>query len=452
MELRLYNTITKLKDIFTPLDTNNVRMYVCGPTVYDYPHLGNALAVVIYDVLYRLLQDIYGVDRVLYVRNITDVDDKIIKAAEEQAISINELTDKITMIFRQNMSELNCLVPNFEPKATEHIEEMVEIINKLLNNGYAYLREGHVYFRVNKFGNYGDLSGRKLEDLVAGARVEISENKENPEDFVLWKPALENNFASPFGYGRPGWHIECSAMSSKYLGDDFDIHGGGVDLIFPHHTNEIAQSCCANEGSKYAKYWIHNGFLTVNGEKMSKSLGNFITIDELLKKGINGEVIRYVLLASHYRKPLDWNEKSLSDAKKALDSFYRVLQQVTLLEEVDAPQAFMNSLLDDLNTPQSFALMHEYVGNFNKSKDIEIAKKLKACGKLLGFLQQDPNQWFTSGDFNYEAIETKIKERIDAKIAKNWKLADEIRAQLKEQNIVLEDKASGETIWRVIDL
>ena len=448
MQLQLYNTLSKLKENFTPLNKNNVRMYVCGPTVYDYPHLGNALAVVIYDVLFRLLQQIYGADKVTYVRNITDVDDKIINAALAQGITIADLTTKITEIFHHNMAELKCLEPSFEPKATEHIPEMIDIINKLLANEHAYISEGHVYFRVHKFAKYGDISGRNLENLVAGARVEIAETKENPEDFVLWKPADKDNFDSPFGKGRPGWHIECSAMSSKYLGNDFDIHGGGIDLIFPHHTNEIAQSCCANQGSKYAHFWVHNGFLTVEGEKMSKSLGNFVTIDELLKKGINGEAIRYVLLASHYRKPIDWNEKALNDAKKALDSFYRVLQETNTQDEIAAPQEFMDTLLDDLNTPKSFAIMHEYAAIFNKTKDLDFANKLKACGKLLGFLQHDCDKWFTNSSVDAEYIETKIAERSNAKSAKNWQLADQIRNELKLQGIIIEDKPNGSSSWR----
>ncbi len=453
MKLYLYNSLSKSKELFKPIDPEHVKMYVCGPTVYDYPHLGNALAVVIYDVLFRVLQLIYGANKVIYVRNITDVDDKIINAVIEQKITVTELTSKITKIFQENMNELNCLTPSFEPKATEHIPEMVSIIEKLIKNECAYISEGHVYFRVHKFAQYGALSGRHLDEMIAGARVEIAEIKENPEDFVLWKPAkeIDYSFDSPFGLGRPGWHIECSAMSSKYLGDNFDIHGGGIDLIFPHHTNEIAQSCCASPGSKYANYWIHNGFLTVDGEKMSKSLGNFITTAELLEQGISGEVIRYVLLSSHYRKPIDWNHKALSDAKKALDSFYRVLQHSNAVIE-QVPQEFLSTLLDDLNTPQSFAILHEYVSQFNKANTQDekqlIATKLKSCGRLLGILCQDPHTWFTDVDVNHTYIEEQIAKRKAAKALKNWQLADEIRNQLKQLNIILEDSSDGSCSWR----
>ena len=441
MQLQLYNTLTKAKEVFTPLDQSKIKMYVCGPTVYDYPHLGNALAVVIYDVLYRLLKHIYGDNEVVYVRNITDVDDKIINAAKQQNILIHELTETITKIFQNNMNQLNCLEPSFEPKATEHINEMIDMITKLIEYGY---------FRVHKFIQYGEVSGRNIDDLIAGARVEIAEAKESPEDFVLWKTTEEDlgSFDSPFGRGRPGWHIECSAMSGKYLGSDFDIHGGGIDLIFPHHTNEIAQSCCAYPGSKYARYWVHNGFLTVNGEKMSKSLGNFITIEQLLQNGVNGEVIRYVLLSSHYRKPIDWNDKALSDAKKALDSFYRVLQEVD--EEVVVSQEILDDLLDDLNTPKAFAHMHEYAHEFNKTKDNKNANKLKAAGKFLGFFNYNCKDWFASEDVDHKYVESKIKERMIAKLAKNWQLADQIRNQLYEEGIILEDLADGSSNWRKI--
>lgn len=451
MQLYLYNSLSKKKEAFTPLNLNKIGMYVCGPTVYDYPHLGNALAVVIYDVLFRLLQYIYGKNNVNYIRNITDVDDKIINTAIAKKISISELTNKITHIFQNNMEALNCLNPTIEPKATQHIPEMIDMIEKLISNGHAYISDGHVYFRVHKFNQYGDLSGCKLEDLVAGSRVEVSESKENPEDFVLWKPAkdVDHSFDSPFGLGRPGWHIECSAMSHKYLGESFDIHGGGVDLVFPHHTNEIAQSCCAYPNSKYAKYWIHNGFLTVNGEKMSKSLGNFITTAELLDKGINGEVIRYILLNSHYRKPIDWNDKALNDAKKALDSFYRVLQKSNN-DDGEIPQEFYDTLLDDLNTPQSFAMLHQYVHDFNKNNDPEIAAKLKACGKLLGFFATNPDAWFKDSSIDPQYIEEQILKRSNAKAQKNWQEADSIRSSLKNQGIILEDLADGKCIWRKI--
>lgn len=447
MQLKLYNTLKKAKEDFHPINLNKVKMYVCGPTVYDYPHLGNALAVVIYDVLYRVLQYIYGTENVVYVRNITDVDDKIINAAQSHSISTEELTSKITAIFHNNIAKLNCLPPSFEPKATEHIAEMIEMINKLIENEYAYIKNNHVYFRVNKFVQYGEISGRSIDELIAGSRIDISELKENPEDFVLWKPTQDNlcKFDSPFGVGRPGWHIECSAMSNKYLGTDFDIHGGGIDLIFPHHTNEVAQSCCAYPGSKYARFWVHNGFLTVNGEKMSKSLGNFITIEELLKNNINGEVIRYLLLSSHYRKPIDWNEKAVSDAKKSLDSFYRVIDYSQ--NDTDLSQEILDTLLDDLNTPKSFSLMHEYAHNYNKTKDYKFADLLKSAGKFLGFFSYSNQEWFIGNNIDTDYIDKIIKQRSDAKQAKNWQLADEIRSNLLKEGIILEDTAQG-TTWR----
>jgi cysteinyl-tRNA synthetase len=451
MNLYLYNTLNKSKILFKPIDPNKIGMYVCGPTVYDYPHLGNALAVVIYDVLFRLLKIIYGKDKITYVRNITDIDDKIINAANKKNISITELSEEITNIFQQNMSKLNCLDPIIEPKATNHIQEMIAMIDKLIANDHAYISNSHVYFKVSSFAEYGRLSGRNLTELIAGARVEVADGKENPADFVLWKPSEDRNasFPSPYGNGRPGWHIECSAMSSKYLGDNFDIHGGGIDLIFPHHSNEIAQSCCASPGSSYANYWVHNGFLTVNGEKMSKSLGNFITIEELLNQDIHGEVIRYILLNSHYRKPIDWTDKAVFDAKKALDSFYRVLQNINL-PHAEVPQEFLDYLLDDLNTPGCFALMHEYTNVFNKSKNLKIAAQLKACGEMIGFFTEDPDKWFTGDSSGSEYIEEQIQKRIAAKKAKNWQLADEIREELKKQNIILEDKADGNCTYRKI--
>lgn len=451
MQIRLYNTISKSKEVFVPVDKNKVKMYVCGPTIYDYPHLGNALAVVIYDVLFRLFNHLYGKENVIYVRNITDVDDKIIQAAKQQNISIEKLTNKVAAIFHSNIKSLCCLDPTFQPKATEHIPEMIDIINKLIDGGYAYSANNHIYFRVKKFPDYYKLSGRNSEGLIAGARIEIDHDKENPEDFVLWKSENEDNFSSPFGPGRPGWHIECSAMSSKYLGNDFDVHGGGIDLIFPHHTNEIAQSCCAHPGSKYARFWIHNGFLTVNGEKMSKSLNNFITIEELLQKNIHGEVIRYVLLASHYRKPIDWNEKAVEDAKKALDSFYRVRKNADNDEEI-IDQEFLDALADDLNTPQALAKMHEYVHKYNKTEalpeKISYAKKLHFCCRFLGFFEEDVNKWFNNIDLDRDYINQKINDRNLAKLNKDWIQADRIRDELLEKGIILEDKANGVTQWR----
>lgn len=327
--LQLYNTLSGKKEPFKPLKEDHVTMYVCGPTVYARPHIGNARSVVVYDVLFRLLSTLYP--QVTYVRNITDVDDKINAAAIERGISIQALTSEVTQWFHDDITALGCLPPTHEPRATEHIDGMIEMIEQLIDRGHAYVGSDgeHVLFDVTSYHNYGLLSGRKLEDQEAGARVAVESYKHHAGDFVLWKPAddeddASSKFDSPWGVGRPGWHIECSVMSSRFLGNSFDIHGGGADLKFPHHENEIAQSCCANEGSVYARYWVHNGFLTVNGEKMSKSLGNFVTVRDLLDAGIKGEVIRLALLMSKYNEPLDWNSEKIRDAEKLLDKWYRI--------------------------------------------------------------------------------------------------------------------------------
>ncbi len=381
MNLKIFNSISKEKEDFQPLDPANISMYVCGPTVYSYPHLGNARSVVIYDLLFRLLKEIFP--KVTYVRNITDVDDKINKAAKDQNISIQELTAKFINIFEQDMSDIGVLKPTIEPKATENISEMINMIQILIDNGHAYESEGHVLFDVNSYKDYGKLSNRSLDDMISGSRVEVQDYKRNPLDFVLWKPSDINDddsaiFDSPWSRGRPGWHIECSAMSNKFLGNDFDIHGGGADLKFPHHDNEIAQSICCHPKSNHAKYWVHNGFLTVNGEKMSKSLGNFITVRDLLHKNTEGVVIRYLLLSTHYRKPLDFNDKALSDAKKAIDKFYNVINfsEIAQIDKSKYQNPFLQdvykALCDDLNSPVAFAILHKIV------KDI---KKRRGCYK-----------------------------------------------------------------------
>lgn len=451
MAIKLYNNLVKEKQIFTPLREDNITMYVCGPTVYERPHIGNARSTVVYDLLFRLLRHQYGADKVTYVRNITDVDDKINNAAKARKISIAALTKEVIGYFNEDLAALNCLKPNIEPKATEHIAEMIAIIEILLSKGNAYIADNHVYFSVASFKDYTKLSGRTLEDLVAGSRIDVNENKKHPADFVLWKPADEDDdpsaiFSSPWGDGRPGWHIECSAMSTKYLGHNFDIHGGGVDLIFPHHTNEIAQSCACFEHSSYAKYWIHNGFLTVNGEKMSKSLGNFFSVKELLDKNIPGEVIRYVLLATHYRKPLNWNDKSVLDAQKSLDSFYRVLEDAKAITEPVDITEIIDEISDDLNVPSAFSKLHALVKEYNKTKDKILAAKLYQAGKLLGFFEKTPAQWFDN-ESNTE-IDNLVEQRVQAKKDKNWALADDIRNQLKAQNITLEDHPDGSSTWR----
>ncbi len=450
MSIQLYNSLTKKKQLFIPLDRKRITMYVCGPTVYDRPHIGNARSTVIYDLLYRLLCHVYGTKEVLYVRNITDVDDKINNAAKERHISIHDLSKEIIAYFTHDMTALNCLVPNIEPKATENIAEMIAMIEKLIAKGHAYIVSNHVYYDVASYKDYTRLSGRSLNELIVGNRIEVSKHKKHQADFVLWKPSDAEDdpsavFASPWGEGRPGWHIECSAMSTKYLGHNFDIHGGGADLIFPHHTNEIAQSCACFEHSSYAKYWVHNGFLTVNGEKMSKSLGNFFTVKELLEKQIPGEVIRYTLLATHYRKPLNWNDEGRNNAQKTLDGFYRIIASKN-----DAKieiKEVVQDLCNDLNSPAVMATLHGIARDFYKashSKKTYLANKLYQSGRLLGFFNSTPEQWF--GRKKDQEIEQQIALRTQAKKDKNWILADEIRNTLKAQGVILEDKPDGSSV------
>lgn len=479
-----YDTLTRRKKALEPIEPGHVRMYVCGPTVYDRPHLGNARSVVVYDVLYRLLSHLYP--KVTYVRNITDVDDKINARAKERGISIRALTEEVTAQFHEDMGALNCLRPTIEPRATDHIAEMHGIIQKLIDNGHAYVKDGHVLFDVGsvkhyaaEMGNelhefvYGMLSHRVQDELVAGARVEVESYKKNAGDFVLWKPAepgadASSVFDSPWGAGRPGWHIECSAMASKHLGDTFDLHGGGADLMFPHHENEIVQSRCANPQSAFARMWVHNGFLTVNGEKMSKSLGNFTTVKDVLDKGVKGEVIRLALLSSKYNEPLDWNDKLIEDAKKTLDKWYRQIERPITFEESikqkdrlftqdGLSKPFTTALLEDLNVPKAIGLMHSLA-----------AEKLAFTGSILGLLQHTPEQWFKGASVGGHAVGTShvsavgqgvitdmnayvsanIEARISAKKAKNWAEADRIRKELAEQGIVLEDRPDGTTDWR----
>lgn len=463
MTLSLHNTLTRKKELFTPINPGHIGMYVCGPTVYDRAHLGNARAMVVFDVLYRMLKHSYP--NVTYVRNITDVDDKINASAKANGEAITALTERTIHAFHSDMAALNVLTPTHEPRATEHIGDMVAMIERLILQQHAYAAEGHVLFNVKGFEDYGKLSRRSLEEMIDGARVEVAPYKKNPGDFVLWKPskADEPGWDSPWGRGRPGWHIECSAMSTRYLGVNFDIHGGGADLQFPHHENEIAQSCCANRGSHYANYWVHNGFLTVNGEKMSKSLGNFVTVHDMLEKGVKGEVIRYALLATHYSKPLDWNDKGLEDAKKALDSFYTALAHAGPHEFVDSNGLFLtqaaedmhNALCDDLNTPKALACLHQLTKDINKSTDpherSRLAGVLQQSGLLLGLLGEQPNHWLGKNhdDQNLVAhIEAQINARNAARKEKNWAESDRIRDALAAEGITLEDKPGGVTEWR----
>lgn len=447
--MRLYNTLTKKQDELEPIMPGKVGMYVCGPTVYASPHIGNARSVVIYDLLFRVLAAKYDVN---YVRNITDVDDKINAAAKERGITIRQLTDEVEKDFNLAMKALGCLQPTHTPRATEHIAEMVDMIQRLIDGGFAYVAEGHVLFDVTKDKNYGHLSNRSPDEMIAGSRVEVAPYKKNAADFVLWKPAHAHDdesakFQSPWGVGRPGWHIECSAMSTKYLGYDFDIHGGGADLTFPHHENEVAQSCCAHNGSKYAHTWVHNGFLTVNGEKMSKSLGNFITVRELLDKGVNGEVIRFALLSSHYRDPLDWTDKLLYDAQKTVDRFYRIPE----IEKADASQPSKNllkCLYDDLNLSEAVAAIRLLINEVNSGTIDDISLiQLRNSIKFLGFYNQTADEYFGRQSADSE-VENLINLRKEAKNAKDYKKADEIRKQLADMGVVIEDKPGGITEWR----
>ncbi|MFV9873714.1 MAG: cysteine--tRNA ligase [Rickettsia conorii subsp. raoultii] len=455
IQFHLYNTLSRTKEVFNPQDQANVKMYVCGPTVYDNPHIGNSRSGVVYDLLYRIVIKIFGEKTVKYVRNITDVDDKIIDRAKLLGVTIDELTDKVTKEFHKNMAYLGCMLPSIEPKATKHIDVMIAIIERLIAKDHAYIADNHVYFDVLSAPNYTELSNRNLEEMFEGVHVENSKTKKNPQDFVLWKPAKQNesanmNFESPWGLGRPGWHIECSAMSYKYLGENFDIHGGGADLIFPHHTNEIAQSRCAFPSSTYAKYWVHNGFLTVNGEKMSKSLGNFITVRDLMDKQIQGEVVRLFLLSSHYRRPLDYNDKAIEDAKKTLDYWYRAIENINV-QKIDLPHDFMQSLLDDMNTPLAIKIINDYAKGVFISKTEEErqlnASAIITCANFIGLMNKTPHEWFNSGvDELY--INELVNKRLEAKKQKNWLLADQIRNQLLEEKIILEDQPDGTTIWR----
>lgn len=455
--LQIYNTGGRRKEVFRPIDKDHIRMYVCGPTVYDLAHIGNARPVVAFDVVYRLLKRLYP--KVTYVRNLTDVDDKINARAAETGEDIRTLTERTAQQFQEDVAALEALEPDVEPRATDHIPEMIDIITELLDRGYAYHEDGHVLFHVPSMPDYGKLSGHSREELIAGARVEVAPYKRDAADFVLWKPSADSEpgWDSPWGRGRPGWHIECSAMSMKYLGESFDIHGGGPDLIFPHHENEIAQSCCAHPGSQFAKYWMHNGYLMAEGEKMSKSLGNFYTINELLQE-FPGEAIRLGLLQTHYRQPIDFTKEALRNAKRTLDRFYGALRQVADIEPAKDAVAsdVLAALEDDINTPLALSVLHALLGDLNKAATPEEKARLKGLildgGSVLGLFQQDPEDWFrwhpASGEGLDDAeIDALIERRTDARKNKDFAESDRIRDELAENGIVLEDKPDG-TIWR----
>jgi cysteinyl-tRNA synthetase len=475
--LHIYDTMRRAKVAFEPLDPGDVRFYVCGPTVYDLAHIGNARPVVVFDVLFRLLRQLYGPGHVTYARNITDVDDKIIKAAQESGEAIDAITARTTEAFHADMAALGTLAPSIEPRATGHIAQMIAMIETLIERGHAYPAEGHVLFSVPSMPEYGRLSGHGLEELVAGARVEVAPYKRDATDFVLWKPSSDEQpgWDSPWGRGRPGWHIECSAMSAQHLGTEFDIHGGGQDLIFPHHENEIAQSRCAHPEAGFARYWMHNGYVVVEGEKMSKSLGNFFTVRQLLEEGWPGEVIRLTLLTAHYRQPLDFTRDKLKESKAQLDRLYGALRGNTLEELefsglVGSGDSVQNALENDLNTPDALHYLHVEAGEVYKTSEPSLnlfhKKSLRKSAWLLGLLQDDPEVWFKTltsrgaqtlqplsqrgggpGSLSDDQIDTLIKERAAARQAKDFAEADRIRDALAAQGIVLEDGPQG-TTWR----
>jgi cysteinyl-tRNA synthetase len=458
MDLKLYDTLTREKRPFTPIDRHNVRMYVCGPTVYDFAHIGNARPVIVFDVLFRLLRHIYGPDHVTYVRNITDVDDKInARAAEEYpGLPLNEairtVTEKTERQFAEDIAALGCLPPTIEPRATEHIAEMRELIERLVASGHAYVAQEHVLFSVPSMPDYGRLSNRSLDDMMAGARVDVAPYKRDPMDFVLWKPSKpgEPAWPSPSGIatpGRPGWHIECSAMSWKHLGQEFDIHGGGIDLVFPHHENEIAQSRCAFHTPVMANYWMHNGFLQVEGEKMSKSLGNFVTIHDLLSEW-PGEAVRLAMLSTQYRQPINWTSAGVREAKRTLDHWYALTADVAPgLTCADA----LDALCDDLNTPKALAALHELRGEAAKGSQ-PAAACLKASAQMIGLLQHTPAEWAAWRPKSLAIDDAKVASLIEARNAarkaKNFKEADRVRDELAAMGIVLKDSKDG-TTWEI---
>jgi len=451
MPLQIYDTFSNEKKLFEPIDPSNVRMYVCGPTVYDFPHVGNARPVIVFDLLFRLLRRIYGVGNVTYVRNITDVDDKIITAASENNEDIKSLTERTIKFFHDDADYIGALEPTFEPKATDYINDMIDIINSLIEKDYAYVSEDNVLFSASKFSKYGQLSGKNLEEMIAGSRVEVESFKRSSSDFVLWKPSKssEPGWDSPWGKGRPGWHIECSAMSEKLLGKNFDIHGGGQDLIFPHHENEIAQSECANN-EKFANFWLHNGFVNVEGNKMSKSEGNFVTVNQLKQK-YQGEVIRLAMISTHYRQPLNWTENNLIECKKTLDKWYQLISENNFsFDNEKISSEVINALEDDLNTPKAISVLHQLYKDC-KSNDRNTVETFLSSANFLGILMHTSSEWLSWGkeklSIDEKQIELLISERKSARDNGNFEKADKIRNDLEHKGILLEDN-EGKTTWR----
>ena len=449
-DIFLTNNLSNQKEKFIPIDEKKNGMYVCGPTVYDNPHIGNARPLVIFDILFKVLKYKYGKDSISYVRNITDVDDKIIKTSKENNISISDLTKKVINNFTDDCEFLICEKPSEQPKATEHIYLMVEMITQLIDKGFAYESNKHIYFQVNKFNDYGKLSNKKLKDLIAGSRVEVSDNKKNPEDFVLWKPSTDDEpfWDSPWGKGRPGWHLECSAMAKNFLGSEFDIHGGGIDLLFPHHENEIAQSRCANNTKTFANYWVHNAFVTMSSEKMSKSQGNILRIKDFKDK-INGQIIRLALMSAHYKQPLDWNDKLLEDCKNTIEKWYNVYLPIKTPSKI--PEDMLSPLYDDLNTPGYISNLHKLFDKANEGNDNDKKIFTSACN-FIGILNQTKIEWSNfkkkKSMISEEDILVKIELRNKARKSKDYNKADNIRNELLDKGVLIEDK-DGKTSWKI---
>jgi len=456
MKIQIYNTLSRKKEEFIPGDPNRVTMYVCGPTVYSHPHIGNARPAVVFDTFFRLLQHEFS--NVVYTRNITDVDDKINASALKENTSIDTISKRFTKIYHQDMGELAVMPPTIEPRVTEHMQQIIDMIQRLIKSGNAYEAEGHVLFDVPSYKEYGKLSGRDQKEMLAGARVEVAPFKKDPSDFVLWKPSSKGqpSWDSPWGGGRPGWHIECSAMIEKHLGETIDIHGGGQDLVFPHHENERAQTTCVHGGKLFSRYWMHNGFVNVEQEKMSKSIGNVLLVKDLLEQA-PGEAIRVTLLSTHYRSPLDWTDEALKQSSRNLDKLYGALQTLQdIVVEVsaeDVPAEFLQALKDDLNTPAAFVELHKLAKQANSEKDPElrrsIKKRIMAAGNMLGILQQKPSEWFRGIDNLDEGeIQKLLNLRAQAKKDKNFELADEIRIKLTAMKIQIQDHPDGTSSWR----
>ena len=462
-DIFLTNNLSNKKEKFVPLNEKKIGMYVCGPTVYDNPHIGNARPLVIFDILFKVLKHKYGSDSVKYVRNITDIDDKIIKLANKNKTSIQDLTNKIIKNFKDDCNFLNLEPPSKEPKATDHIDEMIKMISDLIKKDFAYEKNKHVYFEVKKFKDYGKLSNKNLEDLITGSRIEVSENKRNTEDFVLWKPSIDDEpfWDSPWGKGRPGWHLECSAMSKKYLGDQFDIHGGGIDLIFPHHENEIAQSRCANDTKMFANYWVHNGFITLSNEKMAKSQGNILSINQIKDWGA-GQVLRLALMSSHYRQPLDWNEDLYYSSKNTIQKWYdgvdkknyftpKSIQKKLLEKSVKIPDNILEPLYDDLNTPGYIANLHKLFEKTANGNENDIKIFISACN-FIGLLLESKEDWlytrFKSMTLESKIIDERIKLMDKARENKDYGESDKIRKELSDNGIEIENK-DGKTIWKL---